>query len=280
MKSSEVAKLAGVSVRTLRHYHAIGLLPEPPRGQNGCRDYRAEDLVCLLRIKRLPSLGFSLSRIGEVLDEMDANLTEAAGLHADEALDELDRELALQIERLQEQRRTIALLKDEQIDLDLPVRFGRVKKQFENLSQRSSITNSDREALLVAGYLFTEEDADELERVLEALLDSESHDQLHKVQALFEELPASASCNEINSAVEVAMEFIGPFVDRFDSGNWEKEYNSAANNLMREITDKELNNAQRLATDRLEEALTARILGRVKDLSTPSPHALDPDVTS
>lgn len=32
MKSSELAKLAGVSVRTLRHYHAIGLLPEPPRG--------------------------------------------------------------------------------------------------------------------------------------------------------------------------------------------------------------------------------------------------------
>ena len=30
MKSSEIAKLAGVSVRTLRHYHAIDLLPEPP----------------------------------------------------------------------------------------------------------------------------------------------------------------------------------------------------------------------------------------------------------
>ncbi|MEI3308806.1 MAG: MerR family transcriptional regulator [Eggerthella lenta] len=85
MKSSELAKLAGVSVRTLRHYHAIGLLPEPPRGENGYRDYHAEDLVRLLRVKRLSSLGFSLSRIGEVLDEMDANLAEASGRHADEA---------------------------------------------------------------------------------------------------------------------------------------------------------------------------------------------------
>ena len=31
VKSNELAKLAGVTVRTLRHYHAIGLLDEPPR---------------------------------------------------------------------------------------------------------------------------------------------------------------------------------------------------------------------------------------------------------
>lgn len=68
MKSSEIAKLAGVSVRTLRHYHAIGLLPEPPRGENGYRDYSAGDLARLLRIKRLASLGFPLARIGDVLD--------------------------------------------------------------------------------------------------------------------------------------------------------------------------------------------------------------------
>ena len=32
MRSKEVADLAGVSVRTLRHYHQIGALPEPERG--------------------------------------------------------------------------------------------------------------------------------------------------------------------------------------------------------------------------------------------------------
>lgn len=31
MKSNELAKLAGVTVRTLHYYHAIGLLDEPPR---------------------------------------------------------------------------------------------------------------------------------------------------------------------------------------------------------------------------------------------------------
>lgn len=269
MKSSELAKLAGVSVRTLRHYHAIGLLPEPPRGENGYRDYHAEDLVCLLRVKRLSSLGFSLSRIGEVLDEMDANLAEASGPHADEALDELDRELELQIERLQEQRRTIALLKQEQIDLDLPVRFARIKKLFEGFSASLSITNNEREALLLAGNLFTEEDADELERVIVALYDGEMIDQLQAVQARFDELPADASRDEIDRAIDAAMELLGPFIDCFDPANWDKDYDSVSEDLLREITKKDLNEAQRVATDRLAEALEARILERIPSTSSP-----------
>ena len=74
MKSSEIAKLAGVSVRTLRHYHAIGLLPEPPRGENGYRDYGAGALARLLRIMSLASLGYPLARIGDLLDAIDARL--------------------------------------------------------------------------------------------------------------------------------------------------------------------------------------------------------------
>ena len=50
MLSSELAELAGVTVRTLRHYHQIGLLPEPPRSTGGYRRYNVSDLVRLLRI--------------------------------------------------------------------------------------------------------------------------------------------------------------------------------------------------------------------------------------
>lgn len=269
MKSNEIAKLAGVSVRTLRHYHAIGLLPEPPRGENGYRDYGAEDLVRLLRVKRLSSLGFSLSRIGEVLDELDANLDEAGSSGASEALDELDRELELQIERLQEQRRTIALLKREQIDLDLPVRFARIKKSFEGFSTSSSITKSEREALLLASNLFTEEDADELERVISALYDGEMIGQLQVVQARFDELPADASRGEIDRTIDAAMELLDPFLDCFEPANWDKDYDSVAENLMRDIAKKDLNDAQLIATDRLAEALEARILERIPSTSSP-----------
>ena len=72
MHSNEVAKLAGVTVRTLRHYHQLGLLPEPPRQANGYRDYSPADVARVLRIKRLASLGFSLEDIGGMLNDMDA----------------------------------------------------------------------------------------------------------------------------------------------------------------------------------------------------------------
>lgn len=129
MRSNDVAKLAGVTVRTLRHYHQLGLLSEPPRQANGYRDYSPADVARVLRIKRLAGLGFPLSRIGDVLDEMDAegNATSAS------ALDELDRELALEIERLQEQRRTIAELRAEHLDPDLPVRFARILRMLSGV---------------------------------------------------------------------------------------------------------------------------------------------------
>ena len=72
LRSGDVAKLAGVTVRTLRHYRSIGLLPEPPRDDNGYCSYGIEDLARVLRIKRLASLGFSLEDIGGMLNDMDA----------------------------------------------------------------------------------------------------------------------------------------------------------------------------------------------------------------
>ena len=63
MLSKDVAYLSGVTVRTLRHYHQIGILPEPPRLENGYRDYGVVDVARVLRIKRLASLGLSLEQI-------------------------------------------------------------------------------------------------------------------------------------------------------------------------------------------------------------------------
>ncbi|GAT66905.1 merR family transcriptional regulator [Planomonospora sphaerica] len=39
MRIGELAALAGVSTRTVRHYHRLGLLPEPERRANGYRVY-------------------------------------------------------------------------------------------------------------------------------------------------------------------------------------------------------------------------------------------------
>lgn len=165
MRSNEVAKLAGVTVRTLRHYHQLGLLSEPPRRANGYRDYSPADVARVLRIKRLAALGFPLSRIGDVLEEMDAegHATSAS------ALDELDRELALEIARLQEQRRTIAELRAEHLDPDLPVRFARILRKLAGVDSLAETSPDDRTALIVAAHLYDEKELGELERVVDTI---------------------------------------------------------------------------------------------------------------
>lgn len=50
MRSKEAADFTGVTVRALRHYHALGILPEPARDDNGYREYSVKDAVTALRI--------------------------------------------------------------------------------------------------------------------------------------------------------------------------------------------------------------------------------------
>lgn len=65
----EVARLAGVSVRTLHHYDAVGILHPAKRGDNGYRAYTTEDLERLQRILAYRELGFELAAIGALLDD-------------------------------------------------------------------------------------------------------------------------------------------------------------------------------------------------------------------
>ncbi|QEO14814.1 MerR family transcriptional regulator [Agromyces intestinalis] len=64
----EVARLAGTTSRTLRHYDDLGLLPPSRIGPNGYRYYDQGALVRLQRILLLRDLGLGLPAIAEVLD--------------------------------------------------------------------------------------------------------------------------------------------------------------------------------------------------------------------
>ena len=63
----QIAKIAGTTSRTLRHYGEIGLLPPSSIGLNGYRHYDRRALVRLQRILLLRELGLGLPQIGEVL---------------------------------------------------------------------------------------------------------------------------------------------------------------------------------------------------------------------
>lgn len=67
MKIGELAKQTGLTVRTLHHYHDIGLLTPSIRSGAGYRLYTKDDIRRLTRIQALKQLGFSLADIGNLL---------------------------------------------------------------------------------------------------------------------------------------------------------------------------------------------------------------------
>ncbi|MGC4876208.1 MerR family transcriptional regulator [Micromonospora sp. DT43] len=64
----DLARSAGTTSRTLRHYGQVGLLAPSRIGRNGYRYYDQESLVRLQRILLLRELGLALADIGQVLD--------------------------------------------------------------------------------------------------------------------------------------------------------------------------------------------------------------------
>lgn len=63
----ELAKAAGVTVRTIRHYESVGLLAPTERSDGGHRRYGEPALRRLRRILTLRELGFGLETIGRLL---------------------------------------------------------------------------------------------------------------------------------------------------------------------------------------------------------------------
>jgi MerR family transcriptional regulator, thiopeptide resistance regulator len=63
----EVARLAGVTVRTLHHYDEIGLLPPSGRAANGYRTYTDVDVARLQRVLGWRELGFDLEQVAALV---------------------------------------------------------------------------------------------------------------------------------------------------------------------------------------------------------------------
>lgn len=100
MRIGELADLAGMTVRAVRHYHRKGVLPEPARRSNGYREYDVEHLVTLLRLGHLTRSGLSLAQAGEVIAD--------TGAAAEDVLDEVDEALRRRIAALTAQRDRLA----------------------------------------------------------------------------------------------------------------------------------------------------------------------------
>jgi DNA-binding transcriptional MerR regulator len=77
----QLAKLAGVSVRTLHLYDQIGLLRPSVRTTSGYRQYGAAELLRLQQILFYKELDFPLKEIGPILDDPDFDHIKALEAH-------------------------------------------------------------------------------------------------------------------------------------------------------------------------------------------------------
>ncbi|MFE9770478.1 MerR family transcriptional regulator [Streptomyces sp. NPDC005931] len=162
MRIGELADAVGVTTRTVRHYHHLGLLPEPERLANGYRDYTLRHAVVLARIRRLTELGLGLAEVRDVL-------AEDAGKDLVEVLTELDEDLARQEAAIHDRRaRLRALLGTEGgLTAEGPVspELAALFREMADLSD-SPMAARDREMLAL---LETAAPAQERQRLMELL---------------------------------------------------------------------------------------------------------------
>ena len=72
LRSGDLAKAAGVSPDTIRHYEKIGVLPRATRTESGYRLHPASAVERVLVVQRALRIGFTLAELAEVLKACDA----------------------------------------------------------------------------------------------------------------------------------------------------------------------------------------------------------------
>ncbi|MFF3657274.1 MerR family transcriptional regulator [Streptomyces olivochromogenes] len=185
MRIGELAVTVGVTTRTVRHYHHLGLLPEPERRPNGYRDYTLRHAVVLARIRRLTELGLGLTEVRDVL-------ADDAGRDLAEVLEELDADLARQEAAIRERRDRLRALLDR--EGDLPVE-GPVSPELAALltgmahGPESPMAARDREVLALIDTVASPESRQRLMAALGSAFETPAAvARAHEVYALLDAL--------------------------------------------------------------------------------------------
>jgi DNA-binding transcriptional MerR regulator len=136
----QLAAYAGVTVRAVRHYHQIGLLPEPERDASGYRRYGARAVVSLIKIRTLASAGVPLAEIGQMLE---ADVPAFA-----QAVRRIDSQLRDEIERLETSRKQVAQLAAGD-SLALPPEVTSYLDRLREIGASERIVEAERDAWIL-----------------------------------------------------------------------------------------------------------------------------------
>lgn len=111
LKTSELAKKAGVNKETIRFYEKKGLLLKPIRTESGYRQYTSKDVERIIFIKNAKELGFALVEIKELLAIADGDIYKCCDVRiiAESKLEHID----LQIRQLSKLKKILSKLVTE-----------------------------------------------------------------------------------------------------------------------------------------------------------------------
>lgn len=160
----QAAAYVGVTVKTVRHYHKLGLVREPERDSSGYRRYGSDDLLRLVQARTLAASGVPLADVGPLLD------AEPAAFAA--SLADVERQLTERIEELIERRELLRRLADGDRAL-LPDRAVALLQRMTDLGLPAGEVVAVRDGWVLARALVPEGFDDFLSHVEHALDDPE-----------------------------------------------------------------------------------------------------------
>ncbi|MFD7062224.1 MerR family transcriptional regulator [Streptomyces sp. NPDC059906] len=158
VRIGDAAAFVGSTPRAIRHYHEIGLLPEPERGGDGRRRYGYEDMIRLLWIRRTADAGVALDDIRDAFGTASATAS-ATGFATGTApgggdsaegvagiLERLEETLAAREAELRRQRAAVRRMRTEGSRTGLLSDF--VTERLRSLPE-GSLRQADLDSLLV-----------------------------------------------------------------------------------------------------------------------------------
>ncbi|MEV4966551.1 MerR family transcriptional regulator [[Kitasatospora] papulosa] len=150
VKIGDAAAFAGITPRAIRHYHQIGLLPEPERGGDGRRRYGYDDMIRLLWIRKMAHAGVSLDDMRTAFSEAgDEALDHAPDIES--VLSRLEETLAAQEAAIK--RRRVAVQRLQALGSPLGLLSELVTDRLSHLPP-GALRPSDLDALLITERIF------------------------------------------------------------------------------------------------------------------------------
>jgi DNA-binding transcriptional MerR regulator len=150
IKIGDAAAFVSITPRAIRHYHQIGLLPEPERGADGRRRYGYDEMIRLLWIRKMADAGIALDDIRDAFAD-----TAATGADSDPdvagILERLEKTLGAKEAELRRQRTAVQRMRTGGSKMGLLSDF--VTDRLKNLPE-GSLRPADLDNLLVIERVF------------------------------------------------------------------------------------------------------------------------------